>query len=76
MNDVRRVSNEIPGTPGADFASGLSRAFGMRSGPAGAWLAAKQIDIKRLSPTGAILATYDGRDVPGGKLHRLHDLQI
>ena len=58
-SDVRRVSNTIPGAPGGDFASGLTRAFGMRVGTNGEWLIANQIDIKRISSTGSIMAIYD-----------------
>jgi len=62
-SDVRRVSNSIPGMPGADFASDLfPRVFGMRLRTNGEWLVANQNDIKRLSPNGLIMAMYD---VPG-----------
>jgi uncharacterized protein (TIGR03437 family) len=65
-SDVRRVFNSIPGTPGADFSSELHpRVFGMRVRTNGEWLLANQADIKRLSPTGSVMASYDapGEDI-------------
>lgn len=58
--DVRRASNSVPGTPGPDFASDLfPRIFAMRLRTNGEWLVANQNDIKRLSPNGAVMTTYD-----------------
>ena len=59
-SDVRRVLNSVPGAPGADYASGLfPRTFAMRVRANGEWLIANQNDIKRLSPSGNVITTYD-----------------
>ncbi len=58
-NVVRTVSNGLPGTPGSDFASGLSQAFAMRFLSDGGLLVADGNNVKRFNAAGTLTQTYD-----------------
>lgn len=62
---VKTVSNALPGTPGPDFASGLSNAFAMRILADGGLLVADNGDIKRFNSAGALIQSYDIAGVNG-----------
>ena len=59
---IKTVSNGLPGTLGADFASGLVLGWGLRILPDGGVLVSDQVDIKRFDSSGAVIQTYD---IPG-----------
>ncbi len=62
---VKTVSNGIPGTPGADFATGLQNAFAMRVLADNGLLVADRGDVKRFDSSGTLIQTYDVAGVDG-----------
>lgn len=64
-NNILTVSNGLPGTAGADFATGVGQAFAMRITSDGGLLVAGGADIKRFDSAGTLVQTYDSGSVSG-----------
>ena len=60
-NDVKTVSNDIPGVSGADFVAdgGASEAYAMRILADGGLLLADGENVKRFDSTGSLVRSYD-----------------
>lgn len=64
-NVILTVSNATPGTPGPNFASGLTQAFAMRVLSDGGLLVADNVNIKRFDAGGNLVQSYDVATVDG-----------